>query len=433
MKRLRIPLILFIVFILAFTSVPMITEGSTTLSMKSVGWIYTNSVNHQTPEVLQTTQDLFKKNNAFYIYNTNQKVIYLTLDIGYENGYTTKILDVLKKHKIKATFFVCKGFITKNPAGLKRMVKEGHLVGNHTVNHLNLSTLSQSKIKSELDGVSKAYENVTGKKMAKIMRPPSGNYSESSLSILNKLGYETIFWSINLPNDWNMKNQPSKSSALALFPEENHNGAIALLHGVSPTVANNLDEMLTQLEKEGYKFRLISELKPTTLAPSPVVTYNVNFNSQGGSNVGRKIVNTNIVLTAPSVPKKVGYTFLGWYKDLKYNTLWSFGKDRVKQNTTLYAKWSKNPSAPHKITASKTSATGAKISWSKVSGVKGYELYQAKTSAGNYQLLTSTTGSGYVKKSLTKGRTYYYKLRAYTIVNKKKVYSAYTKIAFVKL
>lgn len=139
------------------------------------------------------------------------------------------------------------------------MVKEGHLVANHTVNHIPFYKLTESKLKSELTKVEKAYKEVTGEEMVKFVRPSEGGYSEKSLSLTKKLGYTSFFWSIALPNDWNLKDQPSKKTALALFKNQYHNGAIVLLHGVSPVVADNLDQMLTQLEDEGYEFKLVSD------------------------------------------------------------------------------------------------------------------------------------------------------------------------------
>lgn len=224
------------------------------------GWGYVISKNHKAPYISKSTKKLLKKYDAYYVHNTKEKVIYLTFDLGYENGCTTKILNVLDKHKIKATFFVCKAFIDSNPKGLKRMVREGHAVGNHTVNHIALYKLSSNRIKSELERVRKAYKKVTGKEMSKIVRPPEGGYSEKSLADTKKLGYSSIFWSIAMPNDWNLKNQPSKYRMLSLFPSQYHNGAIVLLHGISPAVADNLDQMLTQLEKKGYKFKLITDI-----------------------------------------------------------------------------------------------------------------------------------------------------------------------------
>lgn len=261
MKKIKTFLPLVMAFIMFFTSYPSHVYAGT-LSTKAKDWYYTKSKDHKTPIISKETKELIGEYDAFYVYNTKKKVIYLTFDLGYENGYTSQILDTLKEHNIQATFFVCKGFIDKNPKGLKRMVKEGHVVGNHTVNHLSFSKLSKSKLKSELEGVEDAYKEVTGEKMLKLVRPPEGGYSEKSLALTKKLGYTSVFWSIALPNDWNLKQQPSKQTTLSLFKNQHHKGAIVLLHGVSSAVADNLDEMLTQLEDAGYEFKLVTDMMP---------------------------------------------------------------------------------------------------------------------------------------------------------------------------
>lgn len=230
------------------------------LSTTARDWYYTKSQNHKAPVVSGIIKDMLKKYDAYYIDDTKEKIIYLTFDLGYDNGYTEDILDTLKKHDIKATFFVCKAFITQNPDGLKRMLEEGHVVGNHTVNHIPFYKLSQSKLESELKGVEDAYKKTTGKTMTKVLRPPEGGYSEKSLALTQKLGYKTFFWSIALPNDWNLSNQPSRDTTLKLFKAQHHKGAIALLHGVSPAVAKNLDAMLLQLEDAGYRFGLVTDI-----------------------------------------------------------------------------------------------------------------------------------------------------------------------------
>lgn len=260
MKKIKRSILVFMVLVI------LITHSSkeyyaNSLRTKAYSWGYTKSKNHKTPSISKNAKELLKKYDAYYVYHTKQKEIYLTFDLGYENGYTSDILDVLKDYNIKATFFVTKAFIDKNPKGLKRMVKEGHVVANHTVNHIAFHKLSKTKLQEELQRVEEAYKKVTGKDMVKIVRPPEGGYSEKSLALTKKLGYTTIFWSIALPNDWNLKNQPSKKTTLDLFKNQHHNGAIILLHAVSPSVANNLDKMLTQLEDKGYKFKLTTNIQ----------------------------------------------------------------------------------------------------------------------------------------------------------------------------
>ena len=262
MKKIKIFLSVIMVLAILISVFPQ-DASANSLSTKEYGWGYTKSKEHKTPSVSKEMKEWLKEYDGYYVHNTKEKVIYLSFDLGYENGYTTEILDVLEEHDIKATFFVCKAFIDKNPKGLKRMVKEGHVVANHTVNHIPFYDLSESKLKRELKKVEDAYEEVTGKKMVKFVRPPEGGYSETSLSLTKNLGYTTIFWSIALPNDWNLKDQPSNETTLALFKNQHHNGAIVLLHGVSPTVAKNLDKMLIQLEDKGYEFKLVTDINTT--------------------------------------------------------------------------------------------------------------------------------------------------------------------------
>lgn len=258
MKKLKILLSVIMSLVILISIYPQRTYAYS-LSGKARNWGYVRNNKHQAPSVSKETIALFKKYDGHYTGNKKEKIVYLTFDLGYENGCTTKILNVLKKHKINATFFVCKGFIDHNSKGLKRMVKEGNVVANHTVNHIAFYKLSESKLKSELKNVEIAYKKVIGNDMIKFVRPPEGGFSEKSLALSQKLGYTTIFWSIALPNDWNLKQQPSKEATLSLFKNQYHNGAIILLHGVSPTVADNLDQMISVLEDKGYEFKLIND------------------------------------------------------------------------------------------------------------------------------------------------------------------------------
>ena len=185
--------------------------------------------------------------------------------------------------------------------------------------------------------------------------------------------------------------------------------------------------------KSAWNFKSDKVSKDTILyAKWTINKYSVIYNSVGGSKVSTKSTNYNTLIATPTAPTKSGYTFLGWYKDSTYKTIWNFSKDKVTKTTYLYAKWAKNPSAPGKISVSKVSSKSAKISWSKVSGVKGYELYRATSKSGKYSLISSTTGTSYTNKSLSKGKTYYYKVRAYKMVDNRKVYSSYTKVVSIK-
>ena len=198
--------------------------------------------------------------NAAYLGNTQEKVIYLTFDAGYENGCTSKILDVLKKHNVPAAFFLVGNYIEKNADLVRRMVAEGHIVGNHTMHHPDMSKLdtmeSFSKELTDLEGL---YRSITGQEMAKFYRPPQGVYSKDNLRYAKELGYQTVFWSLAYV-DWNNDKQPSAETAFSKLIPRIHNGAVVLLHSTSQTNAEIMDELLTRWEEMGYRFATLEEL-----------------------------------------------------------------------------------------------------------------------------------------------------------------------------
>ena len=211
--------------------------------------------------VANATAEYLAEYNAFYAEKTDKKVLYLTFDAGYENGYTGKILDVLKKHNVKATFFLVGNYIETSPDLVKRMVKEGHLVGNHTYTHPDMSAIStKEQFEKELNQLEEKYEEVTGEKMKKYYRPPQGKYSESNLKMAEEMGYKTIFWSLAYV-DWYESDQPTKEEAFDKLIPRLHPGAIVLLHSTSKTNSEILDELLTKWEEMGYEFKSTEELK----------------------------------------------------------------------------------------------------------------------------------------------------------------------------
>ncbi|NLD19852.1 MAG: delta-lactam-biosynthetic de-N-acetylase [Clostridiales bacterium] len=207
------------------------------------------------------TADYLKKYNGYYAEDTDKKVLYLTFDAGYENGYTAKILDVLKKHNAPAVFFLVGNYIETSPDLVNRMVKEGHTVGNHTYTHPDMSEIStEEAFQEELAKLEKSYEKVTGKKMKKYYRPPQGKYSEANLEMAEDMGYKTIFWSLAYV-DWYESDQPTNEEAFDKLIPRIHPGAIVLLHSTSETNCRILDRLLTKWEKIGYTFKRIEELK----------------------------------------------------------------------------------------------------------------------------------------------------------------------------
>lgn len=212
------------------------------------------------PPVANATCDELIKYDAYYAENTEEKVIYLTFDAGYENGNTGAILDALKKHKVPATFFVVGPFISEHPELVKRMAEEGHTVGNHTYSHPDMSKIStKESFQKELSQVETLYEEITGSPMTKYYRPPQGKYSETNLSMAKELGYKTFFWSLAYV-DWYQDDQPTKEEAFDKLIGRIHPGAIVLLHSTSSTNAEILDELLTKWEDMGYSFKSLNSL-----------------------------------------------------------------------------------------------------------------------------------------------------------------------------
>ena len=200
------------------------------------------------------------KYGAVYLGDTAEKVIYLTFDAGYENGCTAKILDTLKAHNVPAAFFLVGNYMEKNADLVRRMVDEGHIVGNHTMHHYDMSKLSEKEaFFKELTELETLFHEVTGKELPKYYRPPQGIYSEDNLRMAQELGYRTVFWSLAYV-DWLNNDQPTKEEAFSKLLPRTHNGAVVLLHSTSATNAEILDELLTKWEGMGYRFASVEEL-----------------------------------------------------------------------------------------------------------------------------------------------------------------------------
>ena len=205
-------------------------------------------------------RDVLRALDAAYVGDPAEKVIYLTFDAGYENGCTEKILDVLKDHEIPAAFFLVGNYMDRNADLVRRMVDEGHIVGNHTLHHPDMSKITdKAAFEAELTGLEEKFREVTGADLPKYYRPPQGVYSEENLKMARDLGYKTVFWSLAYV-DWNNDSQPTKEEAFAKLLPRIHNGAVVLLHSTSRTNAEILDELLTKWKEMGYRFGTLEEL-----------------------------------------------------------------------------------------------------------------------------------------------------------------------------
>lgn len=200
--------------------------------------------------------------SAYYLDKNAQaedKVIYLTFDCGYENGFTPSILDTLAEKGVKVMFFVTKDFIVKDPDYVKRMKEEGHLVGNHTVRHLSSPDLTPEELEAELLEVARVMEEQTGYQIDPFFRPPMGEYSERTLKVTQDMGYSSIFWSIAY-YDYDVNDQPGKDYVVDHFNTYHHNGTIVLMHNVSESNTQALGDVIDNLKAEGYRFAELTEL-----------------------------------------------------------------------------------------------------------------------------------------------------------------------------
>lgn len=226
------------------------------LSNEKNGWGLKKNKNAP-PDVPEKTINLLNQYGAIYK-DSEPRALYLTFDEGYENGYTAKILDVLKENEVPAAFFVTGPYIKKEPELIKRMVDEGHIVGNHTVNHPSMPEVKSAQtIKEEIVNLANSFQELTGQEM-KFFRPPMGEYSERTLSITQDLGYTSVFWSFAY-KDWDVKSQKGTDYAYSQIMDGVHDGAILLLHAVSEDNANVLDRVIKDLKTAGYHFKSLDE------------------------------------------------------------------------------------------------------------------------------------------------------------------------------
>ena len=236
-----------------------IQSSSQGLSNKKIGWGIKRNDNHEQPDLGKNNKEILEKNNGIAMGNNVDKYIYLTFDEGYEAGYTPQILNTLKENNVKATFFITAHYLNTQPELVKQMIDEGHIIGNHTVNHKSMPSLTENQINSEVMDLHKTiYEKF--KYEMKYIRPPMGEFSEKSISVTNSLGYKTVMWSFAY-EDWNENKQPDEAQAKKKILDNVHNGEIMLLHGNSKTNTNILGDIIKEIKNMGYEFKSLDEFK----------------------------------------------------------------------------------------------------------------------------------------------------------------------------
>ncbi len=229
-----------------------------TIGVNAKGFGYRKNNNHLTPDIGSYKQEI-DGTNSYYVGNTNEKVLYLTFDCGYDNGNLISILDTLEEKNVPSTFFVTGDFVKRFPDLLRLIVSKGHTVGNHTYGHKNITKLSSEEIKEEVAKLEKAYEEVTNEKISLYFRPPEGEFDKRSLTEIKNLGYHTFFWSIAYA-DWDTKNQKGKDHGFNEVCKQFHNGGIILLHTVSSDNKDCLGMIIDEARKQGYEFKTLATI-----------------------------------------------------------------------------------------------------------------------------------------------------------------------------
>lgn len=223
-KILKIVVLIAIIFCLStfcISNSDSIDANAQTISNKKIGWGIKRAGNHEQPDLGSSNKKVLEQYGGIAIGNKEKKYVYLTFDQGYEAGYTSKILETLKNNNVKATFFITAHYVNTQEDLVKQMINEGHIVGNHTVNHKSMPDLSKEEIKKEIMDLHQVIYEKFGYEM-KYIRPPKGEFSERTLDITNSLGYKTVMWSFAY-EDWNENKQPDEEKSKTKILNNLHN------------------------------------------------------------------------------------------------------------------------------------------------------------------------------------------------------------------
>ena len=236
-----------------------VVTSSKALSNKKIGWGIKRAENHEQPDLGSSNLKLLQEHNGIGMGNNKDKYVYLTFDNGYEAGYTSELLDILKENNVKAAFFITAHYLNTAPDLVQRMINEGHIVGNHTVNHKSMPDLDDEKIKEEIMNLHTVVYQKFNYEM-KYIRPPMGEFSERTLEIMKNLGYTTTMWSLAY-DDWDENKQGREEYGKNKVLSNIHNGAIILLHANSIDNCNILDNCIKEIKQMGYEFKSLDEFR----------------------------------------------------------------------------------------------------------------------------------------------------------------------------
>lgn len=257
MIKIRIKKTIFVFLAVLFFTI--------TVSASSKSWYFRKNKAHNQPE-LPNDLKIVEKYDGFWCdkkhikIDDEEKVIYLTFDVGYENGNVKKILDVLNEENVKGNFFILSNLILKNKDLVQRMIDEGHCLGNHTSKHKDMTKMkTKEEFKFELEKLEKIFSENFGVNLAKYYRPPEGKFNEQNMIWAKELGYKTVFWSYAY-QDWDNNNQMNEEKAIEKILENIHNGEVILFHPTSSTNAQIMRRLIIELKNQGFRFGVLDEL-----------------------------------------------------------------------------------------------------------------------------------------------------------------------------
>ena len=263
-KILTITILLIIAIIVTFIAISrnkeeLLSANTENLSTNKIEWGIKRGDNNKQPDVGTVNRQLMEESNSIYLGNKDKKVIYITFDLGYEAGYTDSILNTLKENEVTATFFITAHYVNTSEEIVKKMIDNGNIVGNHTVNHKSMPSLDEQTLKEEVTKLHDAVKEKFNYEM-KYLRPPKGEYSPKSLALTNSLNYKTVMWSFAYA-DWDEKKQPDNEEAKKKIIENLHNGEVMLLHATSKTNKEILGDVIKQIKEKGYEIKSLDEFE----------------------------------------------------------------------------------------------------------------------------------------------------------------------------
>ena len=250
---------IFTISVINVNTTTVQTSSSGIVSSKKIEWGIKRTDNHEQPDLGAENKRIIDEYNGICIGNSQKPYIYLTFDCGYEAGYTEKILEVLKQNDVKATFFITGHYLNSQPDLVKRMIDEGHIIGNHTADHICMPESSEEQIKEDVMELHTALYEKFGYEM-KYLRPPKGEKKKKSIAYTNTLGYTTVMWSFAY-DDWDENKQGREEYGKQKILDNVHNGEVMLLHSTSKDNSNILDYCIKEIKNMGYEFKSLDEFE----------------------------------------------------------------------------------------------------------------------------------------------------------------------------